>query len=360
MFVSLGFVAGCGSADLAPLGVEGPGAVALSEVALDLGTARAGTVALRTLEVRSLGPGPVTLTELRVDADGGAFEAESRFSSLAAGETGQVEVRYGPCADVADPCDCSGRLDTGTLELTFDDVEAPGPVELRGVTAALGPDLVTDPADVLDFVEVAPGAPRTATLILRNEGCTPLDIDTLDVTAPGGVGETNARDEFRIRDCDWPCDPSASLCGRADPSCSTLELAIDYANIDAVTDDLAELEVRAVRTDVPATNVVLRALTADCPPPSGSTNVRGPNTPCANQPVFVDFDAASPLSIAQVQWSWLFARQPIPELEPSRTSTTVRFVPERPGLYILGAEISNACGAVLAVTTQINVGSTCR
>lgn len=276
--------------------------------------------------------------------------------------SGTLRVTYTPCPELwvlgttASPCDCVPQSDAPVLRVTTNASPSPTDLVLRGISRALGPRISLDPP-----LELAFGEASSATVTIRNEGCGELEIDEIDLTAPGGAP---APPQFTLDGCEaWPCAITETVCNEG----CAVDIALEYRNDDLVTEDYAELRFR---TNDPETPERILALTATgdpgelpCLPPTPFISV-SPTRPCVGEPLVLDAAGSHPSSpngtITGYSWAVAFSQPPPVELTTSEGGRVATFEPTEPGLYIFVLTVESSCGPPATLTEQVLVSTGCR
>lgn len=229
------------------------------------------------------------------------------------------------------------------------------------ITGGAVPKLRVAPSDMMYFPLVdapPPIPPRTEPLVLSNVGYGDLKISSLEIRGPGGDPMHPSVLDFSIMECmgmpapatAQSCDPMLTLCPPSNPACTTSARTfhIVYKNLSIFEREFVELHIRSNDPADLDHVVVLEARDIPCLFPNPVIRVDTAR-PCRGQPVTVTGRASTPgptmgATVTRYEWSWLFSPSPIPDFMPPE-GIQVTFTPQTSGIYLLGLDVTNSCGA---------------
>lgn len=340
----------------------GTPALAVSPVGqLDFGEVPSHGAARRALVISSVGAGPLDVRGLSFV---GAHPERWGWTSpvllpvtLPPGQQLTLDVEHHPCgsAPTTDACSCPVGADSALLRLDTSDPAGAATLALFA-TAARPPGLLeAAPPAVLELVEGA-----TAALSLVNLGCEPVTITRAHLTGPDGVTVHGASRDVRLEGCDsWPCNLDIPVCGQGGSECpGPTVLELTYQNRDPITESTAELHLQLSGADLSERVWLVRARDGrDCP--VAEAWIDAPEPPCVGRRVTLEAQASLPM--ASVEWRFLFAQPDDNGLQLHAEGNTVDFVPGRPGLYIVAADVQleEACVASVSAVETVNVAASC-
>lgn len=353
-------LAGCGEAGTVADALDRPAALEVRPVGqLNFGRLRPDTAARRTVEVRSVGEGPLEVRAAHIEGPGDVrFTVQTPLpATVPPGDTLSLVVEHPPCDAVLlgqqDICECPRGLQSALLELETNAPDAPGAIALFAQVETVGARLVTSPPARVDLRQG-----RTTTVTLANTGCATVRLDSVALTGPGGRGVHGGGPDIHLAGCEaWPCDLDLELCPAREADCAhSAQLNLRYDNRDGAPEELAELRLRTAGP-APAEHLLVVHATggSTCEAPGLSLELDEAGV-CLDRPQQIR--AALTPETGSVQWRWLFAPNPAPEL--ISTGDEVRFEPTIPGFYMLEARAVNVGCRVEAVSTAaLNIRERC-
>lgn len=286
--------------------------------------------------------------------------AEFQFTTSAGSAPLMVQPQGAFTINVAyTPVD--GNIDIEELHIRSNDIRNDGLyiLKLRG-----GATPRCELPDRLVFAlpddQAPPYPPRTETLTVLSTGFGDCVVERLDI-----LEDNTSKDDFTIDlpVCNGtvPCSVNATL----PPQSGSLDIPITYDNTDISTTDTVNLHVYTNDPGNPDQIVILEAMDDPCFFPMPIIEVTTPR-PCVGEAVNVNADMSQPggdgmtTTIIGYTWKWLFAPSPQPQFAPQGMSFS-NFIPEKDGVYFLGLEMVNSCGAMsqAPATEMINVSASC-
>lgn len=253
-----------------------------------------------------------------------------------------------------------GGIDVETIVIASNDIRNNGRLELDFRAGAVPRCEV--PARLvfaLPANEEPPYPPRTENLTILSTGFGDCVIERIDI-----LEDNSSKDDFTIDlpvcGGQVPCTINETL----PPMSGRFDIPITYDNNDISTTDTVNLHVYTNDPGNPDQIVILEAMDDPCFFPIPIIEVETMR-PCVGEPVTINADMSMPggdgmtTTIVGYTWSWLFAPPPEPQFSQQMSTTT--FIPERDGVYFLGLDAINSCGAMSQsqATEMINVSADC-
>ncbi len=333
---------------------------------VDFGSVQQGRTATGTAIVRNNGNAPLQISDIRMRSPSGVFTvstARGTAFTLDPAGTGNntvvLEVSYSPSG--------SG-FDADGIVVSSNDVDTPQ--LLIPVSGGAVPQIQVEPSPTMVFPLPNPpdGRERREELIVSNVGFGDLVIQRFSIVGPAPEEDPmhSSVNDFTIEGCAAnPCLQNVTLCAPGSPACvdSSKTFGIVYKNDDASQTDLVSLRISTNDPVNPEWTVVLSANDVPCLFPTPVITVETPsNDRKVNQPIIVSGASSTPgsgASIVDYRWDFAFAPAAFPTIMEviAGDKSRISFVPATTGLYILGLDVTNDCGAASqrTKTERINV-----
>lgn len=264
----------------------------------------------------------------------------------------RINVSYTPA---------DGGIDVDKLVIMSNDARNNGRLELdlRGgaVPRCVVPDRLVF---ALPPDSMPPLPPRTLPLQILSTGFGDCVVERIDI-----LEDNASKDDFTMDTTICPSGLPCTINRTLPAQTGSMDIPITYENNDISTTDTVNLHVYTNDPGNPDQIVILEAMDDPCFFPVPIIEVTTMR-PCVGQPVMVNADMSQPggngmsTTITAYEWKWLFAPPPEPEFAPQGMSFTT-FIPEKDGVYFLGLDVVNSCGATSqrTATEMINVSATC-
>lgn len=175
-------------------------------------------------------------------------------------------------------------------------------------------------------------------LRILNSGAGALEIELLGIFS----NDPTTVDDFTIAECpSFPCVFEPGVCGG-----EAHVLSLRYLDDEGTGSDRATLRFLTNVPSRPMVDVELVAVRPPCFFPQPIITVET-SSPTVGQAVRANALASTPggMRIVMWEWKWLFSPQPAPRFVGQRTPE-VEFTPTVPGMYFLGLDVVNDCGAM--------------
>ncbi|MBI2374478.1 MAG: choice-of-anchor D domain-containing protein [Deltaproteobacteria bacterium] len=333
---------------------------------IDFGSVQQGRTATGSAIVRNNGNAQLSISDVRIRGASGVFSVSTpRGTSFLLDPAGtgnntvEVNVTYSPSG--------SG-FDADAVVVASNDVDTP--ILAIPLSGGAVPQISVEPSPTLVFPLPNPpdGRERPEELVVSNVGYGDLEIQRLLIVGPAPEEDPmhSSVNDFTIQGCTAnPCPQSEVLCAPGSPGCavSAKTYTIVYKNDDASQTDLVSLKISTNDPVNPEWTVVLSANDVPCLFPTPVITVETPsNERKVGDPIIVSGTSSTPgsgTSIVDYRWDFAFAPAAFPvitEVTPGDKSR-ISFVPGTTGLYILGLDVTNNCGAASqrTKTERINV-----
>ena len=321
----------------------------------DFGPVMQGTTATTSFSCQNSGDAILEVYSMAVESGNGEFVVSADIGGtpfmVNPFTRFNLEVAYTPG---------DGGVDIETVVVMSNDLRDDGRLELglRGgaVPTCQVPDVLVFP---LTPGVPPPQPPRTVDLQVLSTGFGDCVVERLDI-----LEDNASKDDFTIDlpQCSGglPCTLGVTL----PPMVGQLDIPITYDNTDISTTDSVNLHVYTNDPGNPDQIVILQAMDDPCFYPNAIIEVET-ERPCVGMPVRVNALNSDPggngmtTTITSFRWHWLFAPDQAQFAPQGMDFTT--FIPGRDGMYFLGLEVVNDCGAMSQSpgTEMINVSSSC-